>query len=132
MADGRAALAAQIARLRALPKAMTQDAAPAVAVELERELVAQIGRAEGPDGKPWPLTKGGGRALQGAARDLTVRAIGDVVLARLDGVHARHHLGAVRGAVRRPILPSGRLPDPMTRAVKHVLEQRFALHMRAS
>ncbi len=126
MTDGAAVMAEQIARLRALPKELLEQAARDIAPELERELRAQIARGVGPDGKPWPPTQAGDQALPNAARALSVRATGTVVLARLDGVHALHHLGRVRGGVRRQILPTGALPDPFSRAIKRVLELRFA------
>lgn len=128
MADGRAQLRAQVARLRAL-ESLPRRAAPLVARELEEELRGQIAKGVGPDGTPWELTKDGRRALPNAGRDLRVSAVGDVVVASLTGHIARHHLGAVRGGVRRQILPTNALPNAMARAIAAVVEHEFARTM---
>lgn len=124
MADGHAALERHIRRLRELDK-LGERAAPAVAKALERELVANVRAGVGPDGTPWPATEDGHKPLQGASKALSVRAVGTVVVARLTGIHARHHLGAVRGGVRRPILPTKTIPEPVTKAIASVLEDEF-------
>jgi len=130
--DGRAALDLQIARLRALPLALTRDAAPAVARAVEAEIRAQLARGEGPGGKPWPMRKvDGGRPLRHAADAVTVTSVGDVIIVRLSGVEVRHHLGAVRGGVRRPIIPTGSLPDPLASAIETIVAEKFAQHMGA-
>jgi hypothetical protein len=124
VADGRQVLARKIAQLRELG-GMVERAAPAVATVLEQELLAQVARQEGPDGTKWKPTEAGTPALQGTAKSLTVRAVGTVVVARLTGRHARHHLGAVRGKVKRPILPSGKIPAPATKAIERVVTAEF-------
>jgi hypothetical protein len=128
MADGFAELDAQIARLRSLPH-LARDSAPAVARAVEAEIVRQIGRGVGPDGKAWAPTEDGNRPLQNAAKALTVRALGTTIICRLDGPEARHHLGFVRGGKVRQILPTGKIPDPMTRAIRSVVERKFLEHM---
>lgn len=132
MTERHTKLNAQIARIRGLGVALTRDVAPRVAKALEHELVEQIDAGKRPDGKPWPLTKDGKRALQDAARSLSVRAVGTVVLARLNGVVSRHHLGAVKGGVRRQILPTGKMPGPVASAISKVLDEAFRQHMRSS
>ena len=124
MADGSVALNEMARRLRSVA-AVPEEAAPEVARELEQILAQNIDRSVGPDGEAWPPTKDGRKALLGAKGALSVRAVGSVVVARLTGHHARHHLGAVRGAVRRRILPTGKLPDPMTEAIRRVIVKRF-------
>lgn len=119
------ALDRMIARLRALPKALTRDVARDVAEALRTELVDQISRGEGPDGKPWQATQEGKVALRGAARALTVRAVGSHIVARLTGIEARHNYGAVRGGVKRQILPSDELPAPFARAIDKVIKRAF-------
>lgn len=131
MADGRAALRAQIARLRKL-SGLTKDVAPKVARAVERELRAQIAAGKGPDGKPWKRRQDGGQPLRNAAAALSVRAVGDVIVVRLDGVEARHHLGAVRGGVRRQIIPTGSMPDALTRAIEEVVTREFRSIMGAA
>lgn len=131
MADGRALLRAQIARLRKL-EGLTKDVAPKVARAVERELRAQIAAGKGPDGKPWKPRQDGGQPLRNAASALSVRAVGDVIVVRLDGVEARHHLGAVRGGVRRQIIPTGSMPDAVSRAIEQVVTREFRAVMGAA
>lgn len=121
MADRLPELDRWIVRLRELGT-LAQRAAPAVARAVEADILDHVRRGVGPDGTPWPATADGHLPLQGVAKDLRVRAIGTSVVATLEGVHARHHLGAVRGGVKRPILPTRRMPDSMTRAVRGVVE----------
>lgn len=122
--DGSIALDAQIAKLRRLAT-FVGGSAPVVALAVKREIGAQIAAGRGPDGKAWKPTKAGTPALRGAAGALTVKAIGSVVVATLTGVEARHHFGAVKGKVKREILPTGKIPDPVTRAITRVLTGEF-------
>lgn len=126
--NGRAILNRQIERLRSL-SSFVQEAAPEVATELRRELVEQIDRGETPEGQPWPLTKDGDKALRNAASNLNVAHQGTVVIATLTGHHARHDLGAVRGKVRRQIMPTARMPQKVADAIGKVFERRFKEHM---
>jgi hypothetical protein len=119
------ALDAQIRRLRSV-KGLAKDAAPFVAKALKSEIDAQIARGEGPDGTPWALTDEGRRPLQNAAKAVSVTAVGSVVVARVEGHEAFHHRGQTRGNVRRPIIPTGTLTEPFTRAIKHVVTERYA------
>lgn len=128
MADGSARLQEQIDRLRQLPT-MVNRAAPKVATEFERELERNIAAGVGPDGRPWPKTKEGKLPLRNAAAALSVKAIGSVVLAKLTGIEVKHHLGAVKGGIRRPILPTGRIPDPITKAIATVIRDEFKATM---
>lgn len=131
MAEGAATLDSWIARLRDLRR-LPERAAELVAPALERELLANVANGVGPDGAAWPLTQDGRVALQGARRGLTVRAVGSVALARLEGIFARHHRGAVRGGVRRPILPSGKTPAPIVVAIREVVAREFQRTMRGT
>jgi len=128
VADGFAELRAQIARLRALPE-LAARAAPEVAEAVRREILEGAARGVGPDGVPWQATQAGGRPLQGVARNLSVEARGSVVVVRLEGHHARHHLGAVKGSVRRAVIPDKKIPGPVARAVGAVVERHFARTM---
>lgn len=119
-----ALLDAQIAALRKLKA--PELAAPLVALELKRILDAQIARGVGPDGTPWAPTRAGGRPLQHAAAALTVFAQGTVVIAKLVGATALHHLGRVRGGIRRQILPSSSLPEALTDALRQVCVKAIA------
>jgi hypothetical protein len=104
---------------------LTTLSAPKVAVAVEAEVRDQISQGVGPDGVPWKKTKEGKTPLQNAASALTVRPIGSVVLLRLTGPEAKHHLGAVKGKIKRPIIPTGKIPDPMTRAIERVVTGEF-------
>jgi hypothetical protein len=111
--------------LGVLPSEIAKDVAPALDAKIRENISAGVD----PEGKPWPLTKTGQKPLTNAAAALSVRAISSVVQAKLEGHVALHHLGAARGNVRRQILPSSRLPQPMTEAVKEVAIKRFNAHM---
>jgi hypothetical protein len=125
MSNGAAQLDGQIARLRELAK-LVPSAAPAVAVAMSDVIVANIARGVGPDGAPWERTEEGKQPLRGAAKALEVRAVGTVVVATLTGPEARHHLGAVRGGVRREILPTGgTIPGPMVDRIERAVTDRF-------
>jgi hypothetical protein len=130
-AAARAELEDWIERVESLGK-LAAGIAPEIAVELDRELRANIAAGRGPDGIAWPPTKDGKPALRGAGKALTVRAVGKVVLATLTGPEARHHLGAVRGGVRRQILPTTTLPAPMVAAIQRFWTQRAAATMRGA
>jgi hypothetical protein len=125
VADGVAELERMIERVREIGR-LPERAAPKVAVALDRELVGNVRRGVGPDGSPWPATKDGHTPLQGAPESLDVRVEGKTrIRARLTGIHARHHLGWGRGGVRRPILPTALVPDPMVRAIRRACEAEF-------
>ena len=124
MAEGRQALRAHVAKLRSLGT-LAETSAPAVVEAVRREIGRQVAQGQGPDGTPWAPTQAGERPLRRALKHVVVRALGTVVLVRLGGHYARHHLGAVRGKVRRPVIPTDRLPDPVTRAIRAVIEGRF-------
>lgn len=117
-----------LARLRALP-GMLARAAAEIAPELRAEITRNVAAQLGPDGKAWPDTADGRPALRGVGAALDVRAEGTTIVATLDGHHARHHFGWVRGGKRRPVLPSRALPAPFVRAVETVLAREFARTM---
>lgn len=115
-----AELQAMIDKIKAVG-ALPAKVAPQIA-ELTRQKIADnIANGVDPGGKPWPLTKDGKRPLRNAAKALRARAIGTVVQLVLEGPEARHHLGIARGHVRRQILPSGALPQPLVTAIRDVL-----------
>lgn len=128
MAD-LAAIDSMIERLRKLPR-LAREAAPDVARAVERELRSQVSAGIGPDGKAWKPTQDGRVPLRGAASALSVRAVGNVVLATVSGPYALHHRGWVRGGVRRAILPSTRAPEAVTRAVRVVVADHWRRTMR--
>jgi phage gpG-like protein len=112
--------------LGVLPTEIAKEVAPT----LDQKIRQNISAGVDPEGKPWQLTKEGKRPLTNAGAALTVRAISSVVQAKLTGHVALHHLGAAKGAPKRQILPSSKLPQPMTAAIRQVAVERFDKHMK--
>ncbi|MBA3841102.1 MAG: hypothetical protein H0X39_00505 [Actinobacteria bacterium] len=92
---------------------LAETAAPDVADAVRASLQKSIASGTDPDGKAWAPRKGGGTALQYAAKAVAVAPIGTRVFVRLSGVEARHHLGLARGGVVRRIIPVDRIPRAM-------------------
>src|SRR5690242_21841644 len=113
--SGEDDLNAMIRKLRALPR-VVEDALPEAAKELEKVIAGNVAAQRGPDGKPWQKAKDGAPVLLEAMKNVTVRAIGRVLLARVVGPEARHHLGIARGRVKREIIPTKQAPAPMNEA----------------
>lgn len=124
MADGLPELDRQLARLRAMGT-LAERSAPAVALAVEEDVLDHVRRGVAPDGTAWPPTLDGHLPLQGVEKNLTVRAVGTTIVATLEGEHARHSIGAVRGGKKRQILPTRGMPDSMTRAVRSVVDEEF-------
>lgn len=105
--------------------------AEAVAKALDEEIRNNIEQGRGPDGEKWaPIAESatrpaGGRPLRNAGDALEVKAVGDVVIARVSGHHANHHKGKTRGAIARPIIPSKRLSAPAVKAIERALGDTF-------
>lgn len=114
----------QIARLRKLAVG-GKEFAPVVAVELEKQILANVAAEVGPDGTAWPATKDGSSPLQGAGAHLRVVADGSRVVARLTGHYVNQSTGWTRGNVARPILPSRKMSQPMTKAIQMALAKRY-------
>lgn len=129
--SGEQALSKQIARLNSLGN-LAARSVPFVAIAVKGEIAKQIKRGEGPDGRPWRLTEAGETPLKNADQAVQITVSGTVVLLRLDGHHARHHLGAVKGKKQRKILPTGNIPQPMTRAIKRVVTGEFFVIMETT
>lgn len=125
MADGFAALQAQIDRVRAL-EGLPRAAAPECALELKDELAAQIGRGVDPYGEKWePRKDTGDQPLQNAAKATAVVAVGTTVFCRVKGPEARHSTGTARGGTVRRILPVSGLPHRYAAAIKRGLTRKF-------
>lgn len=129
MANGVAVLDLWVRRLRTLPKQLVLEAAPAAARAFDGVLHEQIAAGQAPDGTAWKPTAEGERPLKNAGDALTVRAIGTVLLARLEGPEARHHKGTARGRVVRRILPSRAELGAAFKAIKPVIGKAFKTHM---
>lgn len=126
MADGHATMQAWIDMLRELPDELVKASVPAVVQALGQEINGDVAAARGPDGEPWAPKQDGGRALQNAAQQVTVEAVGTVILAKLKGPEVRHHKGTARGGIRRQILPTRKIPDNVSRAIRAAFTTNFA------
>lgn len=119
----------QLSQLGADMGEVSADVGRAVDVELR----SQIASGLDPNGKPWPRLQDGGQPLTGIGSYLRVAVVPGAVVARLTGLGAMHHQGAVRGGVRRQILPdAGTVPAPVAQAVRVVLDRRFAALTRGT
>jgi hypothetical protein len=127
--DGRAALDAQIAKLRGLGDALTDAAAPAVAEAVQDKIETNIASGRGPDGKAWEPTATGRQPLQGALKAVETRAVGDTIVVTLEGHEVHHHRGDTRGNIQRQIIPTKKTPQPIARAIESVLADKFREHM---
>lgn len=112
----------KLGELEELDKLSAEDAKDAV----EEEMSRQLRRGLSPDGKAWKKTKSGKAPLRNADKALRIRLVGKSIVMRLEGRYARHHLGAVRGKVRRAIIPTGRITAPISRALKKAISKVFA------
>lgn len=104
-------------RLRELPTKLVDQTAPEIARAIEAEIKRQVSQGVDPYGRPWPLTRDGDRALRDAADAIRVTVLRDRVVVTLTGVEALHDRGAVRGGVRRQILPDRAEIPPRLAAV---------------
>lgn len=117
-------LQAMVDKLRSLSK-LTTTVAPKVADAMKGELAKQVREQISPSGKPWQPGEKGKPILKGSADATRVAVVGTTIVLTLEGHYARHHLGAVKGKKIRPILPTRKLPGPMTRAVEEVITTEF-------
>jgi hypothetical protein len=127
-ANGFAALDAQIAKIKELGK-LPEQVAPKVAFAAKEELRKQVAAQRGPDGRPWPKSEDGKPVLVNAGENVRATAVGSVVVLTVEDHYARHHMGFVKGGKRRPILPTNKIPDPMTRAITRVVTGEFLAKM---
>jgi hypothetical protein len=134
MADNQAGLFEidrHIARLRKVGD-LPREAAPACAEALREYLERQIAAGRAPDGSTWaPRKEDGGRALEDAAKALTVVPVGTHILARIKGPEARHHKGIAKGGTVRQILPTTTIPPVLTRALDAVIKETFVRTMES-
>jgi hypothetical protein len=117
MSDAREALQAWVTKIRSLSD--TSGFAEIAADKLREDIEENIELGIGPDGTAWQPTKEGKQPLQNAAKTLSVVASGNTVVATLRGPEALHHLGAVKGHIRRQILPTRAIPDSAVKALEN-------------
>ncbi len=124
MAQADNELDKMIAQLRAIPD-LVEKVLPEVAAECHKVIAENVAAQRGPDGTPWPKGKDGHPVLVNAADAVTASAIGNVILIRVSGPEARHHLGIAKGKVKREIIPTRKIPKPMVEAMKRVINRRL-------
>lgn len=129
MASAVAQLNKQIARLRKYAVS-AHEFAPDAAAELEKQILANADAQQGPDGKAWPATKSGDAPLRNVREHLRVVADGSRVVARLTGHYVNQSTGWTRGNVARPIMPTRKMSQPMTKAIQVALKKRLLLIMK--
>lgn len=119
-------LDAMIAEMRELSKFDTEAAKQAAPlIEAEAKRTAAAGTT--PDGKAWPATKEGKRALAGAASHVTAKAVGTLVAVELEGVETFHDRGNAH-LPKRQIIPAqdGDMPDGIAKAAQAGSDRAFA------
>jgi hypothetical protein len=117
-------LNAMIARLRGIPD-LVKSALPECAAECKAIIAENVAAQRGPDGAAWQPGAKGQPILKDAAGAVSAQAIGNAIVISLSGINAKHHLGAVRGGIARPIIPTRKAPQAMTKAIERVLVRRL-------
>lgn len=130
---GAVAIDALIQRIRDVPAAVLEDAAPDVAIAVRNEVARTMSQQQTPTGEPWaPRKADGAPALTGAVNALTAFAAGRVAYVRVSGVEARHHRGWVKGKVKRQMLPDKKTLTPaIIDAVVKVVVDKYTAAMAA-
>ncbi len=113
-----------IAQLRGIPD-LVEKILPEVADECHAVIADNIAAQVGPDGTRWPMSKNLEPVLVNAAQAVTASAIGNVILIRVTGPEARHHLGIAKGKVKREIIPTRKIPKPMVEAMQRVINRHL-------
>jgi hypothetical protein len=133
MADNASAfriLDDRIARLRVVAN-LPDDAMPDVAAAIAKDVDRQIAAGETPDGKPWEPRQDGGAPLRNIGKHISVGIVGRTVIVRIRSKHVvLHHFGFNRGRgtpkeKQRQILPIGKIPASMARAIREAIGERF-------
>ena len=125
MAQDLEALNQMIARLQGIPD-LVQSVLPECAAECHAVIAENVAAQVGPDGEAWAPGNDGKPVLQNAAAAVTALAIGNVILLRVSGPEAKHHLGIAKGKVQRRIIPTRKAPQAMTKAIERVIMRRLA------
>lgn len=97
---------------QAIPE-MAQELVPVVDDAVGEAIQAQ----QSLDGVPWQPTKSGKRALENAHDNITVTAVGTVILIRMQGPEVFHQFG-FRATPARPILPTAGMPKKLGNAIR--------------
>lgn len=97
-----------------------KDAAQQLAPVVQAEIVQATKEQRSVDGKPWPKTKSGEKALKNVEKHISSRAVDNVILISLTGHYVFHHFGAGRNP-QRAILPTRGLPQKLGNAIRRGL-----------
>lgn len=114
-----------IERLRKLPE-LAAKVAPDCARVVEQEIKRTTSAGTDPYGKPWePRKADGSRPLVHAFEAVGVAAVGTKIFVVVRGINARHHRGAVKGKVKRRIIPTQGIPTPMAAGLRDTVSKAF-------
>lgn len=122
--NGVAEVDDMIARLRGFPDAIRAEA-PKLAQRVQEELAKDIAAGVAPTGESWSLTKAGGRALVHAAKALTAKAIGTVLLITLEGPEVFHNFGTKKDPKRQILPDTDGIPKKLGQAIRLGLVETF-------
>lgn len=126
MASKHADISTMVKQLRELDGKVAEQVAPEIARVVRAELERSIAAGTDPYGVAWKKTQQGATPLRNAMQAVTVATVDGNVFVRVGGIEARHHLGAVRGKVKRRIIPSKKLlPASWALAIKRVVDTWF-------
>lgn len=124
MSAASEALDAMIASVRRM-EALVADSMPALTAAVRAEAERTIAAGTTAYGQKWQDTKRGERPLRNAAKALSVMSVNKTIYITLHGPEARHHLGRVKGGLKRAIIPERGLPSAMANAIRTTLEKAF-------
>lgn len=124
MSAATEALDAMIASISSL-ETLVPESLPALSEACQRSVERTIADGTTAYKKPWQPTADGRKPLRNASKALKVATVGTTVWINITGVEARHHLGAVKGKVKRPIIPERGLPGVLAKELRAILEANF-------
>lgn len=118
------AMRARLTAMRGMAAEVAREAAPQVEAVVRRSAAA----GTTVEGKPWPPTRAGARALPDAASAVTAAAVGTTIVVSLKGPYVFHNSAA--GPDRRRILPEedGGVPPAIARVLLEASARVFARH----
>lgn len=105
---------------------LVADSMPALSAAVRAEVERTITAGTTAYGEQWQATKKGERPLRKAAAAVTVTPVNKTIYITLSGPEARHHLGRVKGKIKRGIIPERGLPSAMANSMRAVLERAFS------
>lgn len=120
------AMRARLTAMRGMAAEVAREAAPQVEAVVRRTAAA----GTSVEGKAWPPTRSGARALPDAASAVTAAAVGTTVVISLKGPYVFHNSAA--GADRRRILPEegAGIPAPLAKVLLEASQRVFARRAR--